>query len=330
MSIADPLRADAPRGGTDLDALAAAATGFAGGVSPPAGLPDVAVLTRLANEMFSAVPGQANPLPAGPSLGGAGASPADVGGKAAPHALEIVTTSVPHGAANYPLGAPSSGSPFDASGIDQIALNTLLVGSVPAASSLLTAAPSTGGFGVSPGAVDASALPASRDVTVIDLRAFDTLVLSPDVSLPPNVDAGPSLAGVGVSTGSVAVPQSAGTTPTGANQSSLPQPPDPAPPPPVLIDHSGIGAPQSAATTRPFSVIPMPFETELQALLAPLTRDRQTAAHKRDEGTLPYFIGDVGQSVAGIGVPGQPATGFDADLAAANAGFDVDAIRRDF
>ncbi len=45
-------------GAADLDALAAAARGPLGGVQPPAGLPDVTLLTRLANEFFAALPGQ--------------------------------------------------------------------------------------------------------------------------------------------------------------------------------------------------------------------------------------------------------------------------------
>ena len=71
--------ADHSGGPADLDTLAAA-QGFAGGVKPPTGLPDVALLTRMANEFFAAVPGQSLPKPTRASLGGFGASPVEAGG----------------------------------------------------------------------------------------------------------------------------------------------------------------------------------------------------------------------------------------------------------
>ena len=85
MSIAE---LEQPHGPADLDALARAAGSQGGGGLPPPGLPDPAVLTRLANAFFAALPGETVPsLPlldapavAGPSLPGLGATPIGVVG----------------------------------------------------------------------------------------------------------------------------------------------------------------------------------------------------------------------------------------------------------
>ena len=89
MSMLEP-----GKGAGDLDAFAAAASAYVGGATPPAGLPDIAILTRLANEFFAAVPGQSIPASAGPSLGGVGASPLGAAGSALPHAAEAAKAPV--------------------------------------------------------------------------------------------------------------------------------------------------------------------------------------------------------------------------------------------
>ncbi|MBL8882699.1 MAG: cysteine desulfurase [Hyphomicrobium sp.] len=82
--------ADLARGPADLDALAAAVRGVGGGgLTPPAGLPDPALLARMANQFFAALPGQSVPVSAGPSLSGLGASPVDVAGTSVPHVASL-------------------------------------------------------------------------------------------------------------------------------------------------------------------------------------------------------------------------------------------------
>ena len=89
MSMLEP-----GKGAGDLDAFAAAASAYVGGVTPPVGLPDIAILTRLANEFFAAVPGQSISASAGLSLGGVGASPLGAAGSALPHAAEAAKAPV--------------------------------------------------------------------------------------------------------------------------------------------------------------------------------------------------------------------------------------------
>jgi cysteine desulfurase/selenocysteine lyase len=120
--------ADLP-GGADLDALAAAARGTSGGIQPPAGLPDVALLTKLANELFSALPGQSLPTTAGPSASGFGASPLEVPGASAPL-------------------SPSSPS-RDTSGIDLVHVDILTRTADPLVPTNVDSGPSLSGFGAS-------------------------------------------------------------------------------------------------------------------------------------------------------------------------------------
>ena len=115
MSIADHAREAA-----DLDALASAARGFGiGAGQTPAGLPDATALTKLANELFAAVPGQSAPIPAGPSLAGFGASPADVAGSSAPHLAAAATSPVPTSQSPAHVAGPQTPTPFDSSALDE-------------------------------------------------------------------------------------------------------------------------------------------------------------------------------------------------------------------
>ena len=132
--------ADLEQGAADLDALAAAARGSLGGVRPPVGLPNVAMLTKLANEFFAALPGQSLPVSAGPSLAGFGASPVEVAGTSAPHAAAVATSSAPTSGVPPALGTPASVSPFDTSAIDQRVFDSLIG----------AAGPSLPGIGASP------------------------------------------------------------------------------------------------------------------------------------------------------------------------------------
>lgn len=242
--------ADLVRGAADLDALAAAARGVGGGgLTPPAGLPDPALLARLANQFFAALPGQSVPVSAGPSLSGFGASPVEVAGTSAPHAASAATspfpTAVPVHAANVPV-APG---PFDASALDEKVLDTLIgsigPGSVPSS----TPGPSAPGFGTTdaglaagaqtvgaPAAVGSTPSPSLAtashpqpssigSVDVLDLSAVNAWS-APQQPLPSSIDAGPSLAGHGTSS-EIA---SGGDAPArsalpGNGASSIPQPP---------------------------------------------------------------------------------------------------------
>ncbi|HEY8129686.1 MAG TPA: family 2A encapsulin nanocompartment cargo protein cysteine desulfurase [Hyphomicrobium sp.] len=121
--------ADLPGGAADLDALVAAARGTSGGIQPPAGLPDVAVITKLANELFSALPGQTLPTTAGPSASGFGASPVEIPGASAPL-------------------SPSNPS-RDTSGIDLVHVDILTRTADPLVPANVDSGPSLSGFGAS-------------------------------------------------------------------------------------------------------------------------------------------------------------------------------------
>lgn len=344
--------ADIGRGASDLDALAAAAQGFGGGVAPPTGLPDVVLLTRLANDFFAAVPGQSLPTSPGPSVGGIGASPVEVGGTAAPHAGSAVTTSLPTGAPPIGAGVPSQPRPFDASALDDRAFDALVSASSPSRPSGGFAGPSAPGIGVTPttgatspvpdfpGTPDipsvagAPALvPASRDVSVLDLSAVNGLIGTHETALPHSVEAGPSLSGYGTSrdAGGRAPQQNGASSVPGANQNAIPQPPPSNPPAPVLVDNAGLGALGSTSSHTSYGPIPAnPFESELRSILAPLAAEPVSAAPAADSGSALYFLTGIISPSSGIAVPGQQTDPLDPGLGSSHAAFDVHAIRRDF
>ena len=342
--------ADLVRGAADLDALAAAARGVGGGgLTPPAGLPDPALLARLANQFFAALPGQSVPVSAGPSLSGFGASPVEVAGTSAPHVASAATspfpTAVPVHAANVPV-APG---PFDASALDEKVLDTLIgsigPGSVPSS----TPRPSAPGFGTTdaglaagaqtvgaPAAVGSTPSPSLAtashpqpssigSVDVLDLSAVNAWS-APQQPLPSSIDAGPSLAGHGTSSEIASggdAPARSGLPGNGA--SSIPQPPAVSPPEQVLVDDSGIAAPLSAGTQtgRP---IELPFERELQALLAPLYGSTAVVSQPVPPAFTPYFLNGAGAPEFSAPQGARHTSPF----GSAHPAFDVHAIRRDF
>ncbi len=342
--------ADLGRGPAGLDALAAAARGAGGGgLAPPAGLPDPALLARLANQFFAALPGQSVPATAGPSLSGFGASPVEEAGTTAPHAASAAAspfpTAVPVHAANVPV-APG---PFDASVLDEKVLDTLIgsigPGSVPAA----TPGPSAPGLGTTDSGLAAGAgiagAPAAAVYTpspslatanhpqplpigsagVLDLSAVDTPGARPQ-TLPSSIEAGPSLAGHGTSSQIAPggdAPVHSGLPGHGAG--GIPQPPAVSPPEQVLADDSGIATPLSAGT-QTGSPIELPFERELQALLAPLYGSTAVVSQPVPSASTPYFL-------SGAGVPEFSAPQgalHTSPFGSAHPAFDVHAIRRDF
>ena len=184
MSIAE---LEQPHGPADLDALARAAGSQGGGGLPPPGLPDPAVLTRLANAFFAALPGETVPsLPsldapavAGPSLPGLGATPIGVVGAVPnPVALPSSAPSIP---AVTPI-APSAFSVIDLSGT-QAHVNP----SLPSVPSNLGATPSVGGFGISPSIVP-NATPDILLGTPAGFAAPDATSIG-TASIPQNADA---------------------------------------------------------------------------------------------------------------------------------------------
>ncbi|SFV29789.1 family 2A encapsulin nanocompartment cargo protein cysteine desulfurase [Hyphomicrobium facile] len=340
-------------GAADLDALAAAARDPRGGVQPPAGLPDVATLTKLANAFYAALPGQSLPVSAGPSLPGFGASPVEVAGSSAPHAAASATSPLPTPGISGTLATPTIGSPLDSSAIDDRVFDSLAGAAIPSPPSSTLSGPSLPGFGASPTeaagqavaqsapttnvasipGIDApaTAVPAStRDVSVIDLNGVDTLTRTPDPLLPSSVDAGPSLSGFGGSRDIPARPEasrSADALP-GISQSSPPQPPPATPPPQVLSNHTGIETPHSGGSIRQYDRIALPFEAELRSLLAPLAAEPYAHGRGADVGSGFYFLDRQEPSARGISVPGAEAP---ARLPASGGiGFDVDGVRRDF
>ncbi len=353
MSIAE---LGLPHGPADLDALARAASGQGGGAPPPPGLPDPALLTRLANAFFAALPGETVPSSpsleapsvAGPSLPGLGATPAGVAG-AVPNPVAI-PSSVPSIPGITPV-APTSFSVVDLAGA-QADVNP----SLPAVPSNSAATPAAGGFGISlsivsdartdllagaparlttpdaPSPGPESALPHADP---LDLLAIQALASGAHPSLPASIDTGAATEHLGaIST----PPSHAGGTqasrvPNGAHHASIPQPPPANPPAPVLVDSSGIATPPSGGTGNSGSPIALPFERELQSLLSPLAHFSApavpaTPAVPSDTGL--YFLDGLsipGQShVSGVGaVPFHQS-----EVQSAHPAFDVHAIRRDF
>lgn len=353
MSIAD---LGLPHGPTDLDALAQAASSQGSGGLPPPGLPDPALLTRLANAFFAALPGETVPtLPsleapsvAGPSLPGLGATPTGVTGTV-PNPVAIPSSS-PSIQTVAPI-TPAALSLIDLSG-SQLHANP----SLPSVPSNAGTSPAVGGFGVSPtigplatlgfisdpptgiatpGAATLNSPSVPQTSDDLDALALQALMSGAHPSLPQNIDT-PAVAG---QSGTINTPPShANGAPVagvqnGASHSSIPQPPPANPPDPVLVDNSGITTPPSGGTANLGSPIALPFAKELQSLLAPLFGSSfaavpATPAVPSDTGL--YFLD-------GLSLPGQPhisgagASPFHpSELQSAHPAFDVHSIRRDF
>ncbi len=339
-----------PRGPADLDALAAAAGSQGGGALPPPGLPDPALLTRLANAFFAALPGE--PLPSfpsleapavsGPALSGMGASPVGIAGAvpnpaAVPSSAPAIPVSRPAGASTFSI-VDLSGSPGPASP------------GLPPTPSHVGAAPAFGGFGASPSlasvaargvpptasgspsAAEPHAITTPSNGDPIDGLALQALINGGHPSLPRSIETGAALG----QSGTIATPPSdaGGGAPgagvqNGAGQSSIPQPPPANPPAQVLVDNSGIATPPSGAAIT-VSPIALPFARELAALLAPLGEAASPTAPTAPSETGFYFLD-------GVTIPGQPhVSGAGAaplnpsEVQSAHPGFDIHAIRRDF
>ncbi len=351
MSIAD---LGLPHGPADLDALATAAHSQGGGGLPPPGLPDPDLLTKMANAFFATRPGE--PLPsfpapeapavAGPSLSGAGATPTGVPGVvpnpiAAPSSAPSIPTPV----------SPAAFSVFDLSGSQ-----TLVNPGVPSSPSNFATSPAVGGAGVSPGAVSApssdiasaapfasgAASPSFSSAKIpqttdqLDALSIEALTNGVHPSLPKSID--PAHAPNGVGTINTPASDAGGGAPvdgarTGANRTSLPEPPPAEPPEPVLVDSSGISTPPSGGTQWSGYDIPLPFQKELDALLAPLFANATPAAP-----AVPAAPTDTGfYFLDGVSVPGQShvsgtgaAPAHPSEVRSAHPGFDIHAIRRDF
>ncbi|WP_024275204.1 family 2A encapsulin nanocompartment cargo protein cysteine desulfurase [Hyphomicrobium sp. 802] len=340
MPIADLGRS------TTLDGLAAEALGRGSGVQTPAGLPDVGTLTKLANELFAALPGQAVPYPAGPSQGGFGGSPTDIGGSAAPHiAAGLPRTPTPELSLNSASGFSSGQGPS----LDQGVLIGLIDGGVPSLASS-PSGPSLPGVGASPyihgGQVSEISLPTGsdspgiaaptldtpfgspdRDISTLTLKSGDALLGTPEGSLPASIDAGPSISGYGASKGIPARSEntrSAEALP-GVDRASPPQPPAATPPPQILNDHTGVQAPNSGGQTFDYGSVTIPFEAELKTLLAPLAADPISALLGAAGSNL-YFLnsGAVPGETVNRGAASQPTA------LSSGRGFDVQGVRRDF
>lgn len=332
----------------NLDDLASQALGRGPSIQPPAGLPDVGTLTKMANELFAAVPGQASAYPAGPSQGGFGASPTDVGGSAAPHiAAGLPRTPTPEPSLNSASGFPSGHGPS----LDQGVLIGLIGGGVPSLPTNSPSGPSLPGVGASPyihgGQVSEISLPTGsdspgiaaptldtpfgspdRDISTLTLKSGDVLLGTPEGSLPASIDAGPSLSGYGASKGLPPRHESARSVEAlpGVDRASPPQPPAATPPPQILNDHTGVQAPNSGGQTLDYRSFTIPFEAELKSLLAPLAADPISALLGAAGSNL-YFLNSGG-------VPGETVNRSAASQPTANSsggrGFDVQAVRRDF
>lgn len=332
----------------NLDDLASQALGRGPSIQPPAGLPDVGTLTKMANELFAAVPGQASAYPAGPSQGGFGASPTDVGGSAAPHiAAGLPRTPAPEPSLNSASGFPSGQGPS----LDQGVLIGLIGGGVPSLPTSSPSGPSLPGIGTSPyihgGQVSEISLPTGsdspgiaaptldtqfalpdRDISTLTLKSGDVLLGTPEGSLPASIDAGPSLSGYGASKGLPPRHESARSVEAlpGVDRASPPQPPAATPPPQILNDHTGIQAPNSSGQTLDYSSVTIPFEAELKSLLAPLAADPVSSLLGAAGSNL-YFLnsGAVPGETVNRNATSQPTA-----LPSGGRGFDVQAVRRDF
>ena len=346
MSIADlGLRG----GPADLDALAAAAGSQGGGGLPPPGLPDPALLTRLANAFFAALPGE--PLPSlpsleapavsGPAFSGIGASPMGFAG-VVPH-----PAAAPSSTPSIPVSTPAGASVFSV--LDLTGSQVPPSFGLPSTPSHVGAAPALGGFGVSPsldsvptegGPISTFAPPTVEpnpattlsNSDPLDRLALQALINGAHPSLPQSIETGAALG----QSGTIATPPSdaGGGAPgagvqNGAGHSSIPQPPPANPPAQVLVDNSAVATPQPGAAITG-SPITLPFAHELAALLAPLGRATGPTPLTAPSETGFYFLDGVtipGQShLSGAGVaPLHPS-----EVQSAHPGFDIHAIRRDF
>ena len=164
MSASIMSIAEVGKGAADLDALAAAAQTPTGGIQPTSGLPDIAALAKLANELFATLPGQSLPAPAGPSLTGFGTSPAEVARPSPRYATAEPTSSLPTSDVPSVFGTPVTPPPLDRSVIDQRAFDRLFGGSLHSTPLNVLAGPSLSGFGTSPAQFgDPSRAPAFED-----------------------------------------------------------------------------------------------------------------------------------------------------------------------
>lgn len=326
-----------PQGPADLDALAAAAGGQSGGGLPPPGLPDPDLLTRMANVYFAAVPGE--PLPsfpspeaptvAGPSLGGIGATPA------APTAFSVVelpgaqtlaTPSVP--------SLPSYGAASPSAPGTGISPSVVAWPGADSARGLSSAATAVSGGSAAFSPAPATSIPAADP---LDALALQPLINGAHPSLPSVVDTGSALNHAGT----ISTPPSdagggttVGGTQTGADQPAPPEPPPPEPPAPVLVDSSGISTlPSGGIGSLGGYPIEIPFQRELDALLAPLavsTRPANPAVPGLPTDTGLYLLDSVSvpaqAHVSGAGSAPLHQSGFQS----AHPAFDVHAVRRDF
>ena len=354
MSASIMSIAEVGEGAADLDALAAAAKTPTGGIQPPPGLPDVATLGKLANELFATLPGQSLPTPAGPSLAGFGASPADAAGPFQRHATAEATPSLPASDVPSTFGTPVTPPPLDRSVIDQRAFDDLFGGSLHSTPLRVTAGPSLSGFGTSPAqfgdllpshafedsstiTVPTSATPVlGQELSAIDLKGLDPLINRADPLLPSNVEAVSSQSGSGTSKGTSDRPESLRTSGVlpGTSQSAPPQPPPATPPPPVLSHHTGLETATPNVGQLAYERIAIPFEAELKLLLSPLVTGSFDATPATN--TVPdaspslYFLNATSAPTNGISVPGAAAPKRAQSMASSAEGFDVDAVRRDF
>lgn len=272
------------------------------GLSPGYGLPDEASLTRLANEIFSSPPGApASVLPGAPS-----ATP--------PHGL----------------------SP-DFSGANPTRIT-----------------PSLGGAGLSPqGVAPGYGLP---DEASLARLAHEAVSFAPGVpaAVLPGLPSPPVFAPPQVLVPDVPLntPPSHGTV---AEQAGIPLPyeaeiralfgPAPASEPEhkmeLVPDVPLNGTPPSAGTVADSpassSVVPLPYDAELKALLGTIGGETRFADPTNGAASSLYFLKDPGAGVpsgpggsGGIGIPGATAPGIHSEFASAHPPFDVNAIRRDF
>ncbi len=344
-----------PRGPADLDALAAAAGSQGGGGLPPPGLPDPALLTRLANAFFTALPGEPVPsLPsleapsfAGTSLPGLGASPTGVAG-AVPNPVAI------------PSSAPSI--PAANSGCAGRVLGVRSFGNTGARQSVVSVGPVerghvAGGWWLRRFAVHRDfgnarsrswGLPGRHaGCGDADVRFRSAERRRP--RCPCNAGADERRASVSpqtIDTGAIAghagtintPPSHAGGAPVagvqnGANHSSIPQPPPANPPDQVLVDNSGITTPPSGGSANLGSPIALPFEKELRLFWRrfrsqPCRPCLGRPLHRPIRGSISSTgcrFRDIRMSPARV----QPRS-IQRNSQSAHPAFDIHSIRRDF
>jgi len=333
---------------TNLDALAAAAQSISAGPPAPAGLPDVSLLTKLANDYFALLPGQSVPVTAGPSLPGGGASPAAA--SAGANLIELPTASpslnapasnqpslsgtpaaaVSNTPGNSPV-APLPNAPVPAAAVPALDVeNSPLAGlSLPTATPSLNAAPTGSGVDF-------------PDHTTIDLSELTKVNAASIAPFPQSLGSTSSQSGSGVTQAATPASSAPASSLPGSNASSIPQPPETQPPQQVLTGDTGLQSSQGFDGYQLTDHIPLPFERELNALLAPLSQTNAVPSAQglsaSPSGSDFYFLNQafpqagrtsaVGQH---SGHPGQPLPGLGSSpFTSAHPAFDVNAIRRDF